>query len=307
MRPDRSIDEYASRQYGAFSLAQARRAGLTDGMVQRRLESGAWIPLAPQVYAMASAPPKWERQLAAAVLSRPGSIVSGVAAAALYRFEGFPKGRREITVPAGGNARSPLAKVTRSRWFDQLATSQVDGFTVTSPAETIMALAGRLPLLRMERLVDEGLAGQWLTTQEFDPIRERNRGGRVRGAARLTAILDERSDTAWQPPGNELERYLDLLVDHPGIPPATRQHPFSAGRSTMIVDRYIDLWWLILEADGRRWHTRRADFERDRARDNAAAAQGIAVLRFTWTMLTQDMAACRQTLLETGARRVARF
>jgi very-short-patch-repair endonuclease len=42
---------------------------------------------------------------------------------------------------------------------------------------------------------------------------------------------------------------------------------------------------LIVEADGRRWHTRVADFDRDRWRDNEATANGYRTLRFTWVHL----------------------
>jgi len=81
MNPDRRLDEYAARQYGAFSLSQARDVGFTRAMIETRRDNGAWIRLAPSVYVMASAPPKWERQMAAALLSRPGSIVAGSSAA----------------------------------------------------------------------------------------------------------------------------------------------------------------------------------------------------------------------------------
>lgn len=77
MRPDRALDEYAARQYGTFSLVQAKRAGFTARMVHGRVTDGAWVRLAPSVYALASAPPKWERQMAAALLSRQGAIAAG--------------------------------------------------------------------------------------------------------------------------------------------------------------------------------------------------------------------------------------
>jgi len=47
----------------------------------------------------------------------------------------------------------------------------------------------------------------------------------------------------------------------------------------------IDAWGLIIEADGRSWHARVAAFETDRWRDNQAAAHGLRVQRFTYTML----------------------
>ncbi|MGH8958306.1 MAG: DUF559 domain-containing protein [Acidimicrobiia bacterium] len=66
------------------------------------------------------------------------------------------------------------------------------------------------------------------------------------------------------------------------------------------MDCFIDDWLLIVEADGRRWHSRQADFERDRTRDNAATAVGIATLRFTWDMLKRRPRECLATLLQTG-------
>lgn len=301
--PDRKVDAYASRQYGAFSLAQARRAGMTDNMIQARLESGAWVRLAPAVYAMASAPPKWERQLAAAVLSKPQCLATGSTAAYLHGFAGFRKGRPELVVPASSGARSPIAVIRRSNWFDDLGATRVRGFPVVDEPETILALAVRLNRDRLESLLDDRLVSGTVSVDDFERIRRRVAGCRVRGSARLFPLLDERASDAWEPPGNRLERYLDRLVDHPAVPDATRQHPFTFDMVPMIVDLYIPAWRLIIEADGRRWHTRRADFERDRARDNAAAAQGLAVLRFTWRMLTRDFEGCRQTLLSTGAVR----
>jgi hypothetical protein len=306
MTPDRSLDVYAARQYGAFSLEQSRRAGLSDDMAYRRVQSGAWIPLAAGVYALASSPPKWERQLAAAVLSRPRAVVGASSAAVLHGFDGFKPARPEILVPSGANARSPIARVSRSIWFDELGVTSRSGFTTTNEAETITFLAGRLAKNAVESLLDGRLTAGAIDVEDFELIRRRSIGARIRGAARLFPLLDERAADAWEPSGNQLENMLNRLVDHPDVPPATRQHPLRLAAPS-IVDLYIAAWRLILEADGRRWHTRRADFERDRRRDNASAAQGLVVLRFTWQMLTTDFAGCQRLLLETGARRQALF
>ena len=304
MGPDRALDVYASRQYGVFSMSQARVAGFSDDMIFRRVRSGAWIRLAPEVYAVASAPPKWERQVAAAVLSRPRAVVSGPSAAYLHGFDGFRRGRPEITVPSDSGPRSPIARIVRSIWFDELGTSTRAGFQLTNPPETLLALAAFVPGDRLEYLLDDCIAARVIAVDDFETIRRRVANGRVRGARKLFPMLDERAQAAWEPPGNQLERHLDRLVDHPDVPEAVSQHPFRFDDRSMIVDRYIARWRLILEADGRRWHSRRADFERDRARDNAAAASGLSVLRFTWRMLTENLDDCRRTLLRTGAARV---
>lgn len=303
MDPDRIIDRFAARQHGVFSIAQARRSGMSDNMIHRRLEKRAWLRLAPGVYAVASAPPTWERQLSAAVLSRQRAIVGGSSAAFLLGFEGIRRGRPEIVVPAGANTRSRLATVRRNRWFDELGRVRTSGFVVTNEPETILMLAGRLPVPDVESVLDGRLAGGHVSVEDFEAIRRRVGPGRVRGAGKLFPLLDERTDESWEPAPNRLEALLHRLVDDPRIPPASSQHPFVFDVCPMIVDVYIAAWRLILEADGRRWHTRRADFERDRARDNAAAAHGLAVLRFTWRMLTTDFEGCRRVLIATGDAR----
>ena len=57
---------------------------------------------------------------------------------------------------------------------------------------------------------------------------------------------------------------------------------------------------LIIEADGRRWHARFADFDRDKWRDNQATAHGYRVLHFTWVHLrdltTDSLEVVNQTL-----------
>ena len=65
----------------------------------------------------------------------------------------------------------------------------------------------------------------------------------------------------------------------------------------MRVDAYLPTWELVVEADGRRWHTRASDFEKDRARDNRLQAAGYKVCRFTYRDLTDDPNDCIQTLL----------
>jgi very-short-patch-repair endonuclease len=66
---------------------------------------------------------------------------------------------------------------------------------------------------------------------------------------------------------------------------------------------FIEDWALVVEADSRRWHARQQDFNADRARDNALAATGIQVLRFTYDMLRNDPDGCVRTIVEVGTHR----
>lgn len=303
MDPDRSLDKCAARQYGVFSRKQAVRAGLTSKMIHTRLASGAWIRLAPSVFAMASAPPKWERQLAAALLSRDGSIAAGASAAFLHEFEGFTAGRPVIMVNAEGNARSPLAALIRSHRFGSIGRVRRRGFLVTDEAETILTLSSRMPVERIEALVDYVLARRSSTVDEITQVVANNPG--ARGVAKLRPVVEHRSATAYQPPTSELERLLYRVLDDPRLPSYTRQMPMSYQSVNATVDAYIPYWRLIVEGDGRRWHTRKADYDRDRLRDNEATAHGYAVLRFTYEALRYETERCTRTLLRTGRVRSA--
>lgn len=301
---DAKLDRVAARQYGVIRRDQALSSGMTERMIARRVEKGRWIRLAPGVYAFASAPPKWHRQVSAAVLSQPRALVAGRSAARLHGFPGYGIGRPELIVPASANARSPLARLIRDSHFDSIATTRIEGFSATTVAETIWTLAARIPRGELEHLVDDRLAARKLQVDEFDPILTRIYGERRPGGPALTAVLADRRLDAYQPATSELEAHLYPLLDHPEIPPYRRQCPIALDEGIeAVLDAFIDDWGLIVEADGRRWHTRQADFERDRRRDNAALAMGLIVVRFTYRMLVDEPDYCLRVLLKTGKSR----
>lgn len=298
-----TIGGVASRQHGAFSRAQAMAHGFTVKMIQARIDGNLWLRLDHNVFAIAGTPDSWHRTLTAAVLSRPEAYVTGRSAAHLHGFPGFPKSRPEILAPFKGNARSSLALVIRTRLFDKVAYDAVGGFRATTPAETLLTLGYREPLSVIERLVDHCLTARNLRIQDFDPILDRLEGARVRGLPGLRRIVAERDFDSYQPPTSELERLLYMVLDHPEIPEYTRQLPIAYPSRRATVDAFVGSWALIIEADGRRWHTKAQDFEVDRARDNAAAAAGFLTVRFTYSMLVNDPDGCRETLIKTGSWR----
>lgn len=303
MDADRRLDEFAARQYGTFSREQARSAGLSPRMAQTRMDSGAWVRLAQGVYALASAPPKWERQVAAALLTKPGSLVAGRSAAAIHDFAGFTQTRPVIMVSPGTSARSPLAKVIRSHRFEDVATVRKRGFIVIDEAETLMTLARELDERHLEKLVDELLARRSCTAEQLARVVVASTG--VPGVPRLRRIVDYRLPSAYQPPTSELERLLYGILDDGRLPIYSRQLSIQYQRVSATVDAYIPAWRLVVEGDGRRWHTRKADMDRDRIRDNEAVAHGLAVLRFTYDVLRDTPEQVVDTLLRTGRVRQA--
>lgn len=278
---DRQIARIAQRQHGAFSIGQAGQAGATEGLRRRRVDTGVWLRLDSGVYALAGHPPTFLRQCWAAVLGAPGSAVGGLAAAALHRVVGFGDVRPEIVVPSTHNSRSRLARVLR---FDGAAVTRVGGLSATTLAQTLFDIAPRVAVARLERAVDDELVGRRLAATDLEERLRFYNGSRRRGLRVMRAIVDSRSTEGWVPPESELERRLDRILRRlSGTPRIIHQARFDwlaggAGR----VDRFLPDESIILEVDGRRWHTRVADFERDAGRYNQATVHGLRMLRFTW-------------------------
>lgn len=301
----RVINELAATQHGAFSLRQARLAGFDSDAVARRLRNGEWLRLDHSVYAAASSRPTWHRSLSAALLSRPAAVLTHESASALFGLPGFDKGAPVLLEPRGSNTRSSIARLFETDQFDRIATTEIDGLAVTTVPETILILARDTPAHRIEEVFDEALIRGALDLGAMARTIDREAGRRTPGTPLLRRLTTSRRPTAPSKSSSYLEALTERLLRDPSFPPWTRQSEFSLGDVEARVDFYVPSARLVIEADGRNWHSRRRDFETDRQRDNALAARGIQVLRFTYEMLTKDPESCRQQLLATILVRAA--
>lgn len=282
---DERIRQLAAKQLWLFNRRQVCGLGASTRFIARRLGSGAWTNPEPGVYGIAGHALTWRRALKASELGTPESGVGGLAAGALHRLPDFRPGRPELVAPPCTSSRGKLATIHRQVGY-KLTT--VDGITVTTIAQTLFDVAARVSLWKLERAIDDSLVSDRLTVAELEERLAFYVNSRRHGLARIRPLIVERSADAWVPPESDLEARLFVVVNR--LPfggdvvrqPAWPWRPQSNGR----VDAYLPAHRLIIEADGRRWHTRVRDFDRDRWRDNQAVANGLRVLRFTWTHLT---------------------
>ncbi len=284
---DTAIARLARTQHGAFNRRQAMAAGATLQMIARRLAAGAWLQLGPGVYALAGNDPTWHRQLKAAQLSIPGAVVSGTAAAALHRLTGFRRGRPEITVPPTGSRRCALAVVRRSPFVE--ATTR-DRIAVTTLASTFVDLAARVSSKRLGRALDDLVVARRFEVAALAERYVAVAHHRPAGAATISELLERRTD-GWVPTESELEDKLDEVLVEAGVPGIVRQFrpPWRTAERER-VDVAVPTGRVIIEADGRRWHTRVEDFDRDHARNNLAVLMGWRPLRYGWFDLTRRRA-----------------
>lgn len=298
---DRKLDQLARTQHGVFSRDQALGCGYTLWMIRTRLDRGHWLLLDPAVYALASHPPTWRYQCTAAVLSVPHGLVSGRAAAHLHGFDGFRPGPIHVVTPPRSNERSRLATVHRSPFVRR---EVVDGVPCLDRVHTILDLATFLYPDHLADVVDRVLTRRQV---DFDDLVNgflRHAAGRRHGTVALREILDARHPEAPQPPITELERLLRKTLEYPGLPPFEFEvtppwWPDGAAR----VDACSAPCRMVIEADGRRWHTRERDFVKDRRRDNLAVENGYVVLRFTFDDLSRSVDQARSTVLRTALAR----
>lgn len=301
---DHQIATLARRQHGAFSRTQALALGFSDSAIQRRVGT-QWIRIEGGVYALPGNPATWKRQYMAAVLAVPGAVISGRAAAAVHRFEGCRPSTPEITVPRGSSHHTRLARVRQS---DHAERCIVEHLPVVTVAQAVFDISRSLDARRLHRVVADLVVADAAHLASIQDRYVALARSRQPGIGRVRAVLEDFGD-GQVPPATEIEWCLDRVLDVvPRLPRRTRQAKLSWRNAVAArVDVLIPAWSLIIEADGRRWHTRAEDFERDRERDNDAAVHGFATLRFTWHQLTSAQERVIQTVARFGLQARSRL
>lgn len=302
---DARLHPLAARQHGVFARAQAIDVGATRNLVRSRVDQGRWEVVAPGVLAVPGHAPTFRRSLWVAVLNGgPGSAVSHEPAGLVHQVEGVPRTGPVVTVPRPRSHPWPGARWHRLEDHVDGDVELLDGLPVTSLVRTVVDLAAVVGQQRLDHIV-EGLVVDGRTTVAAigDRLQRIRRRGKP-GVTRLATTLD-RLGPGDDLPRSELERLLDVVIDLAGISRPVHEHPLPSVRGLVgFADRYFPQAMLVVEADGRRWHSRRAQMARDRERDIAFARHGIHVIRLTWEHLTNDPAQAADDLAVIHAERV---
>ena len=287
--PDTRIAQLARRQASHFSRSQALGVGFTDSSLKRRLRSGRWERTHPGVYQVAGSVPSWLGEVWSAVLAAgPLAAVTHETAVHLRGSPHVPPRPITLTVPHGGHARLDGVVVHQ---IDDLAPHHItdlDGLPVSDAARAVVEVAATLGRRQLARVLDDLVFDRRTTYPRVGArLAEVARRGKP-GVVKLAGVLEERADEA-VPPGSELERAMVAALTAAGLPAPRPQVSLpGVGDVTGVVDAAYPECRLILEADGRRWHTRVRDLARDHARDAQAARAGWQTLRFLYETIVHD-------------------
>jgi hypothetical protein len=303
--PEEVSDRLRS-QRGAVTRAQALRAGMTTAAIRTEVRNGRWNRAAPGVYVLSGSATTWEQALWVAHLHLgPDSCISHEAAGRLHGLSEVPGGIVSVSIP---HSRRPRATGVRIRRVDDLAGQQVvrlDGLPVTALPRTIVDLASVLHVARLRLLVERVVIERKVSLAQVGATLAGLRRQGKPGVVLLGRVLDDLGPGDGIPNG-ELERLFDELVTLSGLPAPVHEHPLpGVGPRAGFVDRCWPEARLIIELDGRKWHTRRQQVLADHDRLLQAQAAGYETTRLLWEHVRSDGTSTAAHLRVIHARRTA--
>lgn len=270
----------ARSQDGLITAAQARAEGVSRGRLQGASQRGELERIHTQVYRFAAASPERRQLIRAATLQVPNSWASHESALALGGIDRIPA---VVALTVGPRRASSLPGVRIHRFGDLHPdhTREVDGVPTTTIERAVIDVAAVFRPTRLEHLIDVVTIEQRLTTigAISRTLIQVNRKGRL-GLATLQNLLGER-----RPNGpverSRLERRFDALLAGTSLTDPLHEFPLpSLAPAAGLVDRAWPEAKLIVEIDGRSWHSRERDMRRDRERDREAMRMGWLTVRF---------------------------
>lgn len=284
---DRHIARLAAAQHGVFGRAQATSLGASKAMISHRLERGIWERFAPDVFGIAGAASTYRRALLATTLEwGDGAVASHRAAAALLHLAGVDARPLEITVPRARrrDGAQPDVIVHRNA-LEPRERTMVEAIPTTTPARTLIDLAAVVPREITEEALDDALRRGLVSIARLRSRLTTEMRGRRPGFRALREMVEARTGTGV--PQSVFETRLLRLLARARLPRPVVQHRIVdlAGRLVAIADFAYPHARVAIEADGHRWHSGRARWERDRRRLNALTRLGWRVIHVTWAQL----------------------
>jgi very-short-patch-repair endonuclease len=270
----------AGRQHGVVTRPQLRAAGLGDGAIDHRIATGRLHPVHRGVYLVGHPVfPRFAREAAALLACGEGAVLSHRTAAWFWRIIEEPPRPVDVTIPGKARAQRRGLRIHRTGDLGRRELRIREGLLVTAPARTLLDLAGDVGARELRWAFNETQVRRLVRDAELLALLDRFPR---RGTRALRALIDADREPALT--DSEAERRMLELIDKAGLPrPKANAH---------VAGHRVDLYWpeqrLVVEVDGYAFHSRRADFEHDRRREQDLAAAGIRTSRVTWRQIVDE-------------------
>lgn len=210
-------------------------------------------------------------------------------AGAMHDLRGTDQLRIDVIVPRLGIRSRKGIHVHCTDYLHPEDVTTIDRIPVTSVSRTILDLASILKPDQLMRVLERAVQLQVLNLIRLEAAMARV-PPRHRGCARLNAALaDYREPLDFR---SKFERDFYALVKRAGLP-GPQVNVFVEGFR-------VDCFWpearLVVELDGRAYHTAPRAFEQDRLESNLLQRRGYRVLRITYRRLQRDPAGVVEEL-----------
>lgn len=291
--PARSVWKLARRQHGVVGHGQLRGLGFSGDAIRHRVERGRLHRIDVGVYAVGRRElSRHGRWMAAVLACGSRAALSHRSAAAMWGFGREREGEIEVSVPYTSPHRRPGITVHRRPKLREEDVTVRNGIPVTAPVRTLIDLAWKLDGKRLERAINEADRLDLVDPEALYLALDGYPG--QRGVGVLREMLGH---WFFRLTDSELERRFLRLAEEAGLgPPET---------GTLVNGFKVDFCWprlrLVVETDGLRYHRTPAQQGRDRLRDQAHTAAGMAHLRFTHAQVRFEPAHVLATLMATAA------
>jgi very-short-patch-repair endonuclease len=285
----------ASAQHGVVALFQLFELGYTMSAIKHRIARGRLHRVRPGVYAVGRPDLTREGEWMAAVLScGPEAMLSHASAGALWGICRERSTGIHVSVPLPRDRRQPGLILHRRSTLWRGDRTRHHTIPVTTPGRTIIDLATKLPPRELEAAVNQADKLDLIHPEELRRELE-DRAGQ-HGVRPLRALLDRATFVLTD---SELERRFLPIAQRAGLGPPRTQARVNGFK--------VDFYWpelgLVVETDGLRYHRTAAQQARDRVRDQAHTAAGLAQVRFTHWQVRNDPRHVQRTLEAIARRR----
>jgi very-short-patch-repair endonuclease len=273
------ISQIAGRQDNLITWEQLVRIGVGRRAVARRVENGRWQRIHKTVYLIGPAPPTLSAKARAAVFTCGDSaVLSHRTAAVMWRLLPIPPEPELHVIVAGRNPGvKPGIHIHRVAELQQDERALRNGIPLTTPARTVCDLAATEPLRHVESALAEARIHRLATDRQIHAVIQR--APTRPGAPIIRTLLEQEDDSGYT--RSKAERLLRDLIAKANLERPLFNEPLLG----FVVDALWPQQRLIVEVDGYTYHSHRAAFERDRARDQQLIAAGYRVIRITWIQL----------------------
>lgn len=277
-----TIEALAACQHGVVARSQLVEAGVAEHRIDYRVECGLLTPVYRGVYSLRAAAGSLAREFAAVLAAGDDSFVSHRAAGGVLEL--LPPLRAdapvEISTPRDVRILGATIRICRVSRLESDERMIRQGLPLTTPARTILDLAGVCASRDLERALATALRKRLVERKDIEALLDRY--PRRAGRGRLRALMSADGAAAFT--RSEAERQLLDLVRSADLP---------RPRTNVVVEGFeVDFLWaeqrLVVEVDGRKYHVGDHAFEGDRNWDGVLVAAGFRTMRVTWRQITQE-------------------